>query len=421
MEKAISIISKSAGSLQETLLQQHRRKEELKEKMGNVSESVSSVQNVCLALAALGVEQEKILWLSKLNLQNPETDLLFIGALLVFGRAGTDALELAFQNSPVSYEQLQTAVFDDGNTEQDPAVKELLEHLLTEQDSSRKEFTALVSEIREAIRKNRSAASKSNNDDIRAGYEMMKRVIGQAHLTEDSPTYEETAQMVKEMQQEIQSLKAQHKTLSDSAKKKDADLTEYRKEILHIRQLYRKQQEQTAVRKASKKSRSIWQKLHRKTNLEKDRSPFPQYLSATSVETFFSYVVRDESFTDDQLRLISQAIHDKILSLDDLKELANPQLTNARMTLLLDYLYFKHGIRRRHQKELTDIPLRKMETDGDQKTEPLKKREALLKTIQPEYPPVMLETADTSAETTSSAVRIRSIAERVAGRSGRNR
>ena len=421
MEKAISIISESAGSLQETLLRQYRRKEEIKKIMGDVSEPGSSAQNVCLALAALGVEQEKILWLSKLNLQNPETDAFFIGALLVLSNTAISNLEQRLCSSPASYEQLQNFVHDEGSTEQGPEARELLEHLLEEQSSSRKEFTSLVSEIREAIRKNKSSSPKSVSDDIRAGYEMMKRVVGQAHLTEDSPTYEEAAQMVKEMQQEIQSLREQNKTLADSAKKKNADLAGYRREILHIRQLYRKQQEQMLKQQDSRYNRKLWQKLHMKPAPEEERSPFPPYLTATSIEAFFSYVVRDESFSDDQLRLISQAIKDRVLSLEDLKELANPLLTNARMNLLMDHLYFNHGVQRNLQKELTDISLRKMETDGEQKTEPLKKREALLKTIQPEHPPVMLETADTSAETTSSAVRIRSIAERVAGRSGRNR
>ena len=401
----IRILSEKAGRLQDTLIEQNQRIRAIAE-----IELEDSIRNILQALAALGTSEEDIRWLSGQEYRNEEVDAFFLASLLLFGMP-REELERLLQEPGITYEALQAALTEKDSS--DTEVMEILQHMVNEGNSSRKEFSSLVAEIRNEI--SRKKTDSDITPEMRSSYDLMKKIVGNAHLSEDSPTYEEAARMVEAMKREVEALVKQQAVLSAEMEKKEKSLIQYRREILHIRRLYKELAEQNELlkNKSCKKNRGLF----RRQMEEEKTALLPKRLLAKTVEELTSLVVHDEFFTDEQVRFICSVINEGHLPLPELKDIADPTLSVQRMKYLCEAYYKQRGISKEAEEETAELkdPASGKKQEKAAVSEPVSfasKEKALLKTIQKNDVKIHVEMEDSTGSAASSAVRIRALAER---------
>ena len=344
MVNTITFRSTTDKSRQETLVRQHQAVNDAQ----NISAPDALHRQVRDSLAALRISTDAIKWLLTVPFENAGTDLLFVGALLILTHGDYQMLaKLLSDPAPLVYEDLLTSAMrhtylrqNESNDTVDDRVGQLMDELST----VRAEYQHVLREVKEALKQSQAKGviNEHTDNDVRTAYEMMRRVIGSAHLTDASPTYETLFNHNTDLEEQIAYTQKQLQDAVDRSQSKNIDIARYRKEILHIRRLYQKQKK-AVLEMQRNQNRGFLSRFLPSENHSND-SVIPEIERSETLDEFIPALMRDQRFMDDQVLVLSTIIKDGYLSLQEIKEIANPELSERRMWLMKQLYYEQHGI-----------------------------------------------------------------------------
>ena len=315
--------------LQKTMIRQH----ELMDSVEDLVEQYPDISVFIRTAAALGLDHEGIEWALSLPYVNYNIDPAFVLGLMILCDGTRDLINLDLLQD-ASYREVmmdlcEKITTDPESEERDAAFRTEIQELITAVREAQKEFNQTI----KTYGTKQTGKSKSINTDINeAKYAEMQRIIGDAHLTDSSPTYKDLYEWLHAARKEVEAARA--------------EVAEYQKELAAIgKERDRLEEEVEHVRRnipmmapvpVMPKRRFPWRRWKSEEVQAERHQP-------ETWEELISSIVSDTTLTDSQVIFLSRLLKDHTLSLQEMQEIADPALTVTRMQVLASLYYARSG------------------------------------------------------------------------------
>lgn len=388
-------------SLQETVIEQHRAMEAV----AGLCEDHPDEATWIRAAAALGLENEDIQWSLNQEYKSKLVDPAFLLGLTVLCGGNRELIDGVMLSGgtyqDVILDVADKLVTDIDKAEEDEGLREELRAIREDLAEAQKEFKNTLKKLEDKSPK-ATAKPKKEDDVIKEGMlQEFKRILGDAHITDASPTYKQLYDQAAEAKKQAESAKSR---LSEAEKKAEKSLRECRRleeEIVHVRRNLRGM---TAVPVAEKR-RFPWQR--KKTEME-------EKIVYGSWEEMGTAILQDQTLTEAQVRYLSLLLDDRVLSITEMQEVADARLSVLRMQILASLYYARHG--KKAPEDITE------NVSSDDIRGGKEKAEALAPVPEPvsKHEPIYVDVAtndDAEASGTGGADRLLTISRKLGGKS----